>query len=157
MSPIFNLANLHTFVRLEGYISAELNDRLNNILIDELFETWVQQQISSRLGLFEIEDVPNLSELISDEIASKIDPKILQLIDRMDAEPETSELIEPISSFFFPKEMSTSNCDFEDPTDGGSSSSFFFPKDNQMPVMIRPSGCSKLQRTGAFLLFFSIL
>jgi hypothetical protein len=143
-------------VRLEGYISAELNDHLNNILIDELFETWVQQQISSRLGLFEIEDVPNLSELISGEIASKIDPEILELIDRMDAQPEISALIEPSTSFFFPKEISTSNDDFEEPADGGSSSSFFFPKDHQMLVMIRPSRCSNLQKAGAFLLFFSI-
>ena len=52
ISPIFSLGNLHTFVRLEGNISAEFNDELHQILIDELFESWVQQQILERLGLF---------------------------------------------------------------------------------------------------------
>jgi hypothetical protein len=51
------------------------------------------------LGLFEIEDVPNLSELISGEIASKIDPEILELIDRMDEQLKVSELIELGTSF----------------------------------------------------------
>jgi hypothetical protein len=50
-----------------------------------------------------------------------------------------------------------SNYDFEDLADGGSSASLFFQKGNQMPVMIKPSRFSKLQKIGAFLLFFSIL
>jgi hypothetical protein len=156
ISPIFTLDNLHVFVRLEDSISAELNDGLTQILIDELFETWVQQQISMRLGLFQLEDEINIPVIVPESSPQPIDSELLELIDRMDEPQEISEFIEPTSSFFFPKEIPNPNYDFEDPTDGGSTSSFFFPKDTPTEIIRNNRSSGKGQKLMSFLLFFSV-
>ncbi len=162
LSPIIAFDNLYVFIRSEGYISAELNDDLNNILIDELFETWVQDQISNRLGLFELEDTVELPAAVQDKENLVVDPELLELINKMDRQPEidpedevvVEDLIEPSVSFFFPKEISNQNYDFEDPADSGVSSSFFFPKELPVEVVRPPVSLGKFQKTVAFLIFF---
>lgn len=156
MSVVFTLENLHVFVRLEGYISAELNDSLNQTLIDELFETWVQQQISTRLGLFEIEDTVNIPDLNGDLEPQDIEPELLALIGKMDEQQQVAagELIEPSSSFFFPKELPNQNYDFEDPAESGVSSSFFFPKETPTQIINKTQSLGNGQKIISFVLFF---
>lgn len=164
LSPILKIESLYIFIRSEGYISAELNDELNNILIDELFETWVQEQISTRLGLFELEDAVDLPAAVQNEEALIVDPELLELINLMDRQPEIDpehetaieDLIEPSVSFFFPKEISNQNYDVEDLTDSGVSSSFFFPKELPPEVVRPPIPLSKTQKIVSFLIFFAL-
>ncbi len=159
ISPIFRLENLYVFVRLEGYISAALDDELNNTLIDELFETWVQQKISERLGLFELENSEDMPQLTAEDLTQMTESEVLELIDHMDTidrQPEISDLIEPTSSFFFPKELPTSHHRFEDPAHVGVSSSFFFPKDSPTQLIYKSNQSGSFQRIVSFLLFFSI-
>ena len=163
LSPILAFDNLYVFIRSEGYISAELNDDLNNILIDELFETWVQEQISTRLGLFELADAVDLPSPVQEQQSLVADPGLLKLIDRIDRQPEidrqievlsTADLIEPSVSFFFPKEIPNQKYDFEDPADSGICSSFFFPKELPAEVVRPPIPLGKVQKIVAFLVFF---
>jgi hypothetical protein len=153
ISSIFGLNNLYTFVRSEGYLLAELDDSLHQILIDELFEKWVQQQISERLGLFEIEDVATINspELSCEPEPPEVEPELLELIGRMDEQTEVSQLIEPTSSFFFPKEIPNSNYDFEDPQESGCSSSFFFPRDSPTQIIYKSRGGWDSQKIVSFL------
>ncbi len=165
LSPILSIDNLYVFIRSEGYISAELNDNLNNILIDELFEIWVQEQISTRLGLFELEDAVNVSVPVQNNQDPIVDPELLELINLVDRQPDvdhqietlaTEDLIEPSVSFFFPKGISTQNYDFEDPVDSGVSSSFFFPKELPAEVVRPPIPLGKVQKIVSFLIFFAL-
>jgi PPIC-type PPIASE domain len=162
LSTIFVVDNLHTFVRLEGHISAELSDDLNRILIDELFETWVQKQISTRLGLFELEDTVDLPALVHNKETLARDPGLLKLINPIDRQPEIDsqreliieDSIEPSISFFYPKEILNQNYDFEDPADFRVCSSFFFPKELPVEIVRPPISVNKAQKVMSFLLFF---
>lgn len=164
LSPILAIENLYVFIRSEGYISAELNDELNSILIDELFETWVQEQVSTRLGLFELEDAVDLPAAVQNEKALVVDPELLQLINLIDRQPEIDpehetvieDLIEPSVSFFFPKEIPNQNYDFEDSADSGVCSSFFFPKKLPAEVVRPPIPLGKVQKIVSFLIFFAL-
>ncbi|MCY7368040.1 MAG: peptidylprolyl isomerase [Chamaesiphon sp.] len=157
MSIVFTLDNLYVFVRLEGYISAELNDELNQLLIDELFETWMQQQISTRLGLFEVEAAANIPELSHDYQSKETERELLEQIDRMDEQQQVAaviELIEPSASFFFPKELPNPNYDFKDSADRGVSSSFFFPKETPTQIIRKTQKLRNSQKIISFLFFF---
>ena len=165
LSPIFLLDNLYVFIRSEGYISAELNDNLNNILIDELFETWVQEQISTRLGLFELADGVDLPAVAQAQADLIVDPELLELMNLIDRFPELEnqiesveleELIEPSVSFFFAKETSNSNYDFEDPADSGVCSSFFFPKEISAEIVRPLIPLGKVEKVVSFLIFFAV-
>ena len=166
LSPIFLLDNLYAFIRLDGYISAELNDDLNNILIDELFETWIQEQISNRLGLFELTDGTDFPVAMTETQSLAINPELLELINLMDRPSEIDapieklvaleDLIEPSVSFFFPKETSNHQYDFEDPADSGVSSSFFFPKEIPAEIVRPPIPLGKVKKFASFLISFAI-
>ncbi len=54
LSPIFIIGNTYTFVRLEELIPAPFDDRLRQLLLDELFEKWLQERISSEIGLISL-------------------------------------------------------------------------------------------------------
>ena len=166
LSPIFILENLYVFIRLEGYISAELNESLNNTLIDELFETWLQEQISNRIGLFELADGADLLLPVAEHQSLVINPELLELANlvhqqsQIDTEientTEPTELIEPSVSFFFPKETSDQNYDFEDPADAGISSSFFFPTELPAEIVRPPIPLGKVKKSISFLIFLGI-
>jgi hypothetical protein len=124
----------------------------------------VQEQISIRLGLFELADAVALPESVQDRADLIVDPALLELINHMDRQPEIDlqsetaeleeELIEPSVSFFFPKEISNQNYDFEDPTDSGVCSSFFFPKEMPPEIVRPPTPLGKVQKVVSFLIFF---
>jgi parvulin-like peptidyl-prolyl isomerase len=44
------------FVKLEGWIPARFSDRTQQVLLNELFETWLQEQIAQQLPLLRLEN-----------------------------------------------------------------------------------------------------
>ena len=159
ISSVFTLDNLYVFVRLEGCISAELNDQLNQVLIDELFETWMQQQVSTRLGLFEVGASVQIPAASHDSQSKETEPELLELIDRIDEQQQVAtvtELMEPSASFFFPKELPNPDYDFEDSADGDVSSSFFFPKETPTQIIRKTQKLGNGQKIMSFLFFFLI-
>ena len=50
VSPIFTFNNLYTFIRLEYFIPAQLDQQTSAFLLDELFDRWVQQKIAQKIG-----------------------------------------------------------------------------------------------------------
>ncbi len=164
LSPIFVLDDLYVFIRSERYISAQLTDNLNNILVGELFENWVQKQISTRLGLFELGESPDLLAAAKNEETLVRDPERLKIINSVDRQSEiisqselvTEELIEPSVSFFYPKEILNQNYDFEDPADSRIYSSFFYPKEPPVEIVRPPIPVNKVQKILSFLIFFAL-
>ncbi len=51
ISPLFTIGNAYVFIRLEQLIPAQYDDRLRQLLVDELFEKWLQARISTEIGL----------------------------------------------------------------------------------------------------------
>ena len=50
ISPLFTIDNFYIFVRLEQIIPAQFDEQLRQVLLDELFEQWLQSQIASKIG-----------------------------------------------------------------------------------------------------------
>jgi hypothetical protein len=50
LSPLFQLGNQYGFIRLEDWIPAKLDENMHQLLLDELFETWIREQIMVELG-----------------------------------------------------------------------------------------------------------
>jgi PPIC-type PPIASE domain len=55
VSPLFIINNAYIFVQLEESLPAQFDDNLRQSLLDELFEKWLQAQISSEIGLISLE------------------------------------------------------------------------------------------------------
>jgi PPIC-type PPIASE domain len=55
VSPLFIINNAYIFVQLEETLPAQFDDNLRQSLLDELFEKWLQAQISSEIGLISLE------------------------------------------------------------------------------------------------------
>jgi parvulin-like peptidyl-prolyl isomerase len=50
LSPLFQLDNYYTVFRLDEWQPAELDDRMHQFLLDELFVTWLETQISIKVS-----------------------------------------------------------------------------------------------------------
>jgi parvulin-like peptidyl-prolyl isomerase len=59
ISPLFTIDNFYIFVRLECVIPAQFDDDLRQVLLDELFEQWLQSKIVSEIGSVSIQDIQN--------------------------------------------------------------------------------------------------
>lgn len=57
ISPLFTIDNFYLFVRLEQIIPAQFDERLRQVLLDELFEQWLQAQIASKIGLVSVQNI----------------------------------------------------------------------------------------------------
>jgi PPIC-type PPIASE domain len=55
VSPLFIINNAYVFVQLDESLPAQFDDNLRQSLLDELFEKWLQAQISSEIGLISLE------------------------------------------------------------------------------------------------------
>jgi PPIC-type PPIASE domain len=55
VSPLFVINNTYVFVQLEETMPAQFDNNLRQSLLDELFEKWLQAQISSEIGLISLE------------------------------------------------------------------------------------------------------
>jgi parvulin-like peptidyl-prolyl isomerase len=59
ISPLFVIDNFYIFVRLEQVVPAQFDDELRQILLDELFEQWLQSKIVSEIGSVSVQSVEN--------------------------------------------------------------------------------------------------
>jgi parvulin-like peptidyl-prolyl isomerase len=57
ISPLFTIDNFYIFVRLEQVVPAQFDDELRQILLDELFEHWLQAKIVSEIGSVSVQSV----------------------------------------------------------------------------------------------------
>ncbi len=57
ISPLFTINNFYIFVRLEQVVPAQFDDQLRQILLDELFEQWLQAKIVSEIGSVSVQSV----------------------------------------------------------------------------------------------------
>ncbi len=55
LSPLFTIDPFYMFVRLEKLVPAQFDDDLRQVLLDELFEKWLQDRIASEIGLLSVE------------------------------------------------------------------------------------------------------
>jgi PPIC-type PPIASE domain len=54
LSPIFELNERYTFLRLDRWLPAQFDLAMEERFLDELFEQWLQQQIEARIGKIDI-------------------------------------------------------------------------------------------------------
>jgi parvulin-like peptidyl-prolyl isomerase len=59
ISPLFTIDNFYVFVRLEQLIPAQFDDNLRQVLLDELFEQWLQSKIVGEIGLVSVQNIQN--------------------------------------------------------------------------------------------------
>jgi hypothetical protein len=106
LSPLFILDNVYVFVRLEQLIHAQFDDRMKQMLLDELFEQWLKDKIASEIGLVSVETktidpdfMHNYDRAIYDGIVS---PRELKLSTQVElAEPpgdrDRRDRVQPLS------------------------------------------------------------
>lgn len=59
ISPLFVIDNFYIFVRLEQVVPAQFDDELRQILLDELFEQWLQAKIVGEIGSVSVQSIGN--------------------------------------------------------------------------------------------------
>lgn len=59
ISPLFTIDNFYIFVRLEQVVPAQFDDELRQVLLDELFEQWLQSKIVGEIGSVSVQSVEN--------------------------------------------------------------------------------------------------
>jgi hypothetical protein len=62
LSPLFQLDNFHVFVRLEQWLPAKFDDDIKGRLMEELFEQWLQSEISNRISSLEVTELGMMPE-----------------------------------------------------------------------------------------------
>lgn len=50
LSPLFRLDNCYGFIRLNEATPPQLDENMHQVLLDELFESWIQEQITTEIG-----------------------------------------------------------------------------------------------------------
>jgi PPIC-type PPIASE domain len=59
LSPLFVIENFYTFLLLEEFIPAPFDRHLRQLLLDELFERWLQGEVADRIGKISVRSVLN--------------------------------------------------------------------------------------------------
>jgi parvulin-like peptidyl-prolyl isomerase len=59
ISPLFTIDNFYIFVRLERVVPAQFDNDLRQVLLDELFEQWLQSKIVSEIGSVSVQNIQN--------------------------------------------------------------------------------------------------
>ncbi len=73
LSPLFQLDRYYGFIRLEDWIPAKLDENMQQLLLEELFENWIQERIGAEIGqnaeisLIEVETPSQPPPLIDSE------------------------------------------------------------------------------------------
>jgi parvulin-like peptidyl-prolyl isomerase len=59
ISPLFTIDNFYVFTRLERVVPAQFDNNLRQVLLDELFEQWLQSKIVSEIGSVSVQNIQN--------------------------------------------------------------------------------------------------
>jgi PPIC-type PPIASE domain len=99
LSPLFQLNGLHIFIRLEQRLPARFDDEMKGQLMEELFEQWVQSQVTSRIADLQIATFVTDEQLAEDRsattaAASVLTPIAADGIQRKELVPAEIEVIE---------------------------------------------------------------
>ncbi len=94
LSPLFQLNTHYGFIRLDDWIPAKLDENMQQLLLDELFESWIKEQMMTEFG--------QTGEISIEQSASTFEPLAL-----IDSEPAKNpynglEIPEPWDSKFDP-------------------------------------------------------
>lgn len=106
LSPIFSFNNLYTFIRLEYFIPAQLDEKTSEFLIDELFNQWIQQKIAHKISSL-TPDIKLISPAFEDNLSvasfnqfSKLDLLDSVQLDSMEIEllpkPHKADIYPPL-------------------------------------------------------------
>ncbi len=50
LSPLFRIDNCYGFIRLNDALPPQLDENMHQVLLDELFESWIKEQIATEIG-----------------------------------------------------------------------------------------------------------
>jgi hypothetical protein len=128
LSPIFKVDEYYAFLRLDRWLPVQLNSQIEQKLVDEIFEEWIQTQIinlADKIRVITSEPVMVIDNPLDLQSSS------LAISQGFDFDSDRTDTVMPISSIFFPK-ISTSG-DVLSPNllarkYVGTKSSFFFPQ-----------------------------
>ena len=177
LSPIFQLDNFHVFIRLEQRLPARFDDEMKAQLMEELFEQWLQAEITNRMSSLELAILPPDAQLAQDllsatqplaaitetpDFQTQLAQSEVQIIDGDDhIIPDLDRPLAPLqiasSSFFAPlsEAESESTTAFSHPTP----SSFFAPQPTPTQIINRQHHRNYqllFQQVIAFFIFFSL-
>ncbi len=79
LSPLFTIDPFYMFVRLEALVPAQFDDNLRQVLLDELFEKWLQDRIASEIGLLSVQANFISPSFMSDERSFNEEPAARKL------------------------------------------------------------------------------
>ena len=84
LSELFQIGHCYGFIRLDEFQAAELDEGMEQFLIDELFEAWIQAEIANDVGL-DSQTPPELpimlpQPILAEEPASEFDRSGLELV-----------------------------------------------------------------------------
>ena len=100
LSPIFKVDEYYVFLRIDRWLPVELNPQIEQRLVDELFEKWIQPQIinlSDKLRVIASESLMVIDEPLDLQSSS------LAIAQDFDFDSDCIDPVMPISSIFFPK------------------------------------------------------
>jgi hypothetical protein len=179
LSPLFQLNDLHIFIRLEQRLPAKFDEEMKGQLMEELFEQWVHTEVTSRISnlqvtAFEPDEqlAPELSvatttgenrlaptagqrkELAQSELEVVDDDDEAPILpdgDRRPAMIESGSFFPPVSEGHSSTEMFEQN--------NVVTSSFFAPQSSPTQIIDRQKNRRQqvlFQQVAAFCVFFSL-
>ncbi len=178
LSPLFELNGLHIFIRLEQRLPARFDDEMKGQLMEELFEQWVQTEVSSRIADLQVTAVITDEQRIDDLLAvattesrlaappatdnrPELAPSEVEIIDdQLSTVPEEDRPVAKIqagTSFFPP--VSDGHSRTEVVEHDNSATSFFAPQSTPTQIIDRRQKYRHqvlFQQIVAFFIFFGL-
>ena len=166
LSQLFRLDDDYLFLRVERWLPAEFNEQTEQLLLDQLFGQWLQQEIRTRLDNPQSISFSSVIDLMDSHNGKERHIPTAVELKALDPEPELTGRLSPTYSFFFPRLSPSGNIlshtppDYDDPPDSGVSSSLFFPKQDQIttftsePIQSHTSVCG--EKIITFLTLFAL-
>ncbi len=100
LSPIFKIDEDYVFLRIDRWLPVHFNPQIEQRLVDELFEKWIQTQIinlSDKIRVITAEPVVVIDDPLNLHSSS------LAIAQDFDFDSDDTDTVMPISSIFFPK------------------------------------------------------
>jgi PPIC-type PPIASE domain len=73
LSPLFQIDRHYGFIQLNESTPAELDENIHQVLLDELFESWIQVQLANEIG------ANTEIEILDEQIAEQRSPELLPI------------------------------------------------------------------------------
>jgi hypothetical protein len=158
LSPIFQLDEHYIVLRLDRKLPAQFSPDIQQQLLDELCEEWLQKAVQEKIGSVRL-TLPNT--VIPFPQRSAASDAEISADEELDFDPEPSDGFAPTSSFFFPQVDPTG--EILSPHGKGSlddvplSSSFFTPQERPTQIIdgsVQHQQNALAERVVGFFIFF---